>query len=153
MAGIEDTDATEASKFEEKLKELENFPGLPRGPANRVQPRGVAGSSLTVPGNPRQHRNLGESQLRPTNRDVESVVINIEKLLEISKNCGDCVICLDSFGVEKEDECGGVKVLEKCGHKFHGFCIDEWLRKYGTTCPICRTYVCSSVSLTLRHEV
>uniref|UniRef100_A0A803L790 RING-type domain-containing protein n=1 Tax=Chenopodium quinoa TaxID=63459 RepID=A0A803L790_CHEQI len=115
------------------------------GSANLVQPEGQARSSLPVRGNPRQHRNLGESQSWQPNRDAESVVIDIEKILESSKNCGDCVICLDSFGVEKDDEYGGVKVLEQCEHKFHEFCIDEWLRKYGTTCPICRTYVYSSV--------
>uniref|UniRef100_A0A803L789 RING-type domain-containing protein n=1 Tax=Chenopodium quinoa TaxID=63459 RepID=A0A803L789_CHEQI len=69
--------------------------------------------------------------------DVNSVVIDVEKLQGISKNCADCVVCLEGFDAEKEDNCGGFKVLEQCGHKFHGSCIDEWLSKH-KTCPICR---------------
>uniref|UniRef100_A0A803LHG5 RING-type domain-containing protein n=1 Tax=Chenopodium quinoa TaxID=63459 RepID=A0A803LHG5_CHEQI len=59
--------------------------------------------------------------------DVNSVVIDVEKLQEISENSADCVICFEGFDAEKEDDCGGFKVLEQCGHKFHGSCIDEWL--------------------------
>uniref|UniRef100_A0A803L791 RING-type domain-containing protein n=1 Tax=Chenopodium quinoa TaxID=63459 RepID=A0A803L791_CHEQI len=112
------------------------------------------GRSQRVPRIPRsEHRNQGEVQ--PSyNHDKESVVvIDVEKLQEISKNCDDCVICLDSFVGEKDDdEYGGVKVLEQCGHKFHGFCIDEWLSKH-RTCPLCRTCVRSNVFRTLREGV
>ena len=70
--------------------------------------------------------------------DIEAaVVIDDEKLGEITKNVLNCLICLDGLEDEDGHDIGGVRVLE-CGHRFHAACIDEWLIKYRRVCPICR---------------
>ncbi|KAJ8452577.1 hypothetical protein Cgig2_004913 [Carnegiea gigantea] len=62
--------------------------------------------------------------------DIEAaVVIEDEKLGEITKNVLDCLICLDGLEDEDGHDIGGISVLE-CGHRFHAACIDEWLIKY-----------------------
>lgn len=43
-----------------------------------------------------------------------------------------CTICLGEYQ-EKEI----LRIMPKCGHKFHLSCIDVWLRKQ-STCPVCR---------------
>ncbi|KAG6574779.1 RING-H2 finger protein ATL52, partial [Cucurbita argyrosperma subsp. argyrosperma] len=43
-----------------------------------------------------------------------------------------CSICLGEYE-EKEV----LRMMPKCGHRFHRSCIDVWLRKQ-STCPICR---------------
>lgn len=45
---------------------------------------------------------------------------------------GECVVCLDELGI------GGLVVKEMpCKHRFHGNCVEKWLKIHGT-CPICR---------------
>ncbi|CAH8261176.1 unnamed protein product [Arabidopsis lyrata] len=46
-----------------------------------------------------------------------------------------CSICLQDW---EEGEVG--RKLERCGHKFHMNCIDEWLLRQ-ETCPICRDHL------------
>ncbi|KAH8648568.1 hypothetical protein BX600DRAFT_116417 [Xylariales sp. PMI_506] len=43
-----------------------------------------------------------------------------------------CSICTDDF-IDGMD----VRKLP-CGHTYHPQCIDEWLRDFGVTCPLCR---------------
>lgn len=43
----------------------------------------------------------------------------------------ECVICLD------EIEVGDLAKEMPCSHKFHGDCIEKWLKLHGC-CPICR---------------
>lgn len=44
----------------------------------------------------------------------------------------ECVVCLDELGV------GGRVVKEMpCKHRFHGECVEKWLKIHGS-CPICR---------------
>jgi hypothetical protein len=46
-----------------------------------------------------------------------------------------CSVCL-------EDAVPGDALKKtRCGHSFHGDCIDQWLRK-NVTCPVCRVAVC-----------
>jgi len=58
----------------------------------------------------------------------------------------------DSMGIIKNDECciclngfnetdNGLKIL-KCGHLYHGKCINEWLKR-DMRCPTCRFDVAS----------
>ncbi|GFP93705.1 E3 ubiquitin-protein ligase atl41 [Phtheirospermum japonicum] len=53
-----------------------------------------------------------------------------------SETCDDnnCVICLSVM--EKHDE---VRVLPNCRHVFHKGCIDAWIDKCKTSCPVCRS--------------
>jgi hypothetical protein len=44
----------------------------------------------------------------------------------------NCSICLDKY-----DEKQLTRILP-CKHSFHVFCIDEWLKKSNSFCPICR---------------
>ncbi|XP_004510868.1 RING-H2 finger protein ATL54-like [Cicer arietinum] len=46
--------------------------------------------------------------------------------------CTQCVICLGDY---KEKEI--LRIIPYCGHTFHLYCIDMWLRKQ-STCPVCR---------------
>ena len=45
-----------------------------------------------------------------------------------------CAVCLKAF--EKQKKRVFVKKL-KCGHVFHGSCIDKWLAR-ARSCPCCR---------------
>lgn len=47
-----------------------------------------------------------------------------------------CTICLGDL-VAKEE----VRVLPKCGHFYHKACIDAWLCRRSTRCPVCRDVV------------
>ncbi|KAL4574230.1 hypothetical protein LXL04_021056 [Taraxacum kok-saghyz] len=44
---------------------------------------------------------------------------------------GECVICLEEWGV------GDVVKEMPCKHKFHGGCVEKWLKIHGS-CPVCR---------------
>ncbi|CAN0923645.1 E3 ubiquitin-protein ligase MPSR1 [Linum grandiflorum] len=54
--------------------------------------------------------------------------------LKTVEDCGngECVICLDEW--EKEGEV--VKEMP-CKHRFHGGCVEKWLKVHGS-CPVCR---------------
>ncbi|KAL1567765.1 hypothetical protein AAHA92_03209 [Salvia divinorum] len=54
--------------------------------------------------------------------------------LELSEDEEMCSICLVEF--EGEDS---VTKLPKCGHLFHGECIEKWLDKCQFSCPLCRS--------------
>ncbi|VVA09904.1 PREDICTED: receptor homology region [Prunus dulcis] len=43
-----------------------------------------------------------------------------------------CAICLENY---KDEEI--LKVLP-CQHEFHSSCVDSWLTKWGTFCPVCK---------------
>ncbi|CAN4081298.1 unnamed protein product [Withania somnifera] len=44
----------------------------------------------------------------------------------------ECVVCLDEMGVS-----GGVVKEMPCKHRFHGECVEKWLKIHGS-CPVCR---------------
>lgn len=44
---------------------------------------------------------------------------------------GECVICLDEWVI------GGIVKEMPCKHRFHGDCIEKWLKMHGS-CPVCR---------------
>jgi len=45
----------------------------------------------------------------------------------------ECSICLLNF------EPGDMMRVMKCGHRFHKECVDEWLSRYKSVCPLCKT--------------
>mmetsp|Transcript_34396 Transcript_34396/g.74495 ORF Transcript_34396/g.74495 Transcript_34396/m.74495 type:complete len:325 (-) Transcript_34396:1079-2053(-) len=47
-----------------------------------------------------------------------------------------CLICFEALGGPKQ----GRRILRPCGHKFHGKCIKQWLKKQNT-CPLCRVRI------------
>lgn len=68
---------------------------------------------------------------------LNPTVINSIKVCKYSKKDGvvegtDCSVCLSEF---EEDET--LRLLPKCNHAFHLYCIDTWLRSH-TNCPLCR---------------
>ncbi|KAG6386888.1 hypothetical protein SASPL_152065 [Salvia splendens] len=60
--------------------------------------------------------------------------VTIFRELEMSDEEEMCSICLVEF--EEEDS---VTKLPKCGHLFHGECIEKWLDKCRFSCPLCRS--------------
>ncbi|KAJ6837025.1 uncharacterized protein M6B38_323740 [Iris pallida] len=47
----------------------------------------------------------------------------------------ECAVCLNEFGEGEK-----VRVLPRCGHRFHVCCIDMWFCSH-STCPLCRCAV------------
>lgn len=51
-------------------------------------------------------------------------------------NCEEaCAICLEDY------DNGDMLRLLPCKHEFHVECIDPWLTKWGTFCPVCKLEV------------
>ncbi|KAG2597233.1 RING-H2 finger protein ATL39-like [Panicum virgatum] len=48
----------------------------------------------------------------------------------------ECAVCL----AELRDG-DAARALPRCGHRFHAACVDAWLRRRHTTCPLCRASV------------
>ncbi|KAH7294900.1 hypothetical protein KP509_27G024100 [Ceratopteris richardii] len=51
-----------------------------------------------------------------------------------------CAICLGEYA-----ECDPLRILPQCGHTFHVWCIDAWLRR-NASCPVCRIRIQSTSS-------
>ncbi|KAJ6812603.1 RING-H2 finger protein ATL3-like [Iris pallida] len=52
-----------------------------------------------------------------------------------AQDATECAVCLNEF-----DEGEKVRVLPRCGHRFHVGCIDMWFCSH-STCPLCRQAV------------
>ncbi|KAI4330599.1 hypothetical protein MLD38_028874 [Melastoma candidum] len=53
----------------------------------------------------------------------------------VSESGGQCCICLEDFKQGEEAE------ETPCKHRFHGLCINSWLKKSSGTCPMCRSSI------------
>jgi len=51
---------------------------------------------------------------------------------EAKSEPGECPICLQSFTAQ--EPC----VRLQCGHMYHKFCINKWLARGCSSCPLCR---------------
>lgn len=61
---------------------------------------------------------------------------------EVTKNCTECLICLEGFELDNGDHVQDNWVLQVCGHKFHGECMLSWYNiQRKRTCPTCRRVV------------
>jgi hypothetical protein len=65
--------------------------------------------------------------------DVEFEVEVAEVVEEVEVG-EECPICLDEFDDSDEEN---KSFVTDCGHKFHGKCLERWLRERDT-CPSCR---------------
>ncbi|KAJ9536951.1 hypothetical protein OSB04_029684 [Centaurea solstitialis] len=70
---------------------------------------------------------------------IKSIAICKYKRGDGLVSCTDCSVCLGEF---QEDE--SIRVLPKCSHAFHVYCIDTWLKTH-LNCPLCRAKVCLDV--------
>ncbi|KAF5464096.1 hypothetical protein F2P56_014205 [Juglans regia] len=77
---------------------------------------------------------------RPKRRGLDPAVVetfpilaySAVKGLKIGRGALECAVCLNEF----EDH-ETLRLLPKCNHVFHPYCIDTWLTSWGT-CPVCR---------------
>ncbi|CAN1277123.1 RING-H2 finger protein ATL8 [Linum perenne] len=69
----------------------------------------------------------------PTETEILPVVVHGSHRMAVGDECS---ICLGDF-VDGER----VRVLPKCNHEFHVWCIDKWLAAHAT-CPNCRESSC-----------
>ncbi|KAM3207197.1 hypothetical protein ACQJBY_062421 [Aegilops geniculata] len=68
----------------------------------------------------------------PRDSDVAAAVAGALKTVDAPSDGRGCLICMDDD-----------KVLWKetpCGHRFHGRCVETWLKAKGS-CPMCRRQV------------
>ncbi|KAM3295451.1 hypothetical protein ACQJBY_038003 [Aegilops geniculata] len=54
------------------------------------------------------------------------------KAHKVGKGELECAVCLSEF-----DDDDTLRLLPKCSHAFHAYCIDAWLASH-VTCPVCR---------------
>ncbi|KAK1438429.1 hypothetical protein QVD17_04238 [Tagetes erecta] len=78
-------------------------------------------------------------------KGLDKVTINSIRVCKYKKEDGsilgtDCLVCLGEFQEEEK-----LRLLPKCSHAFHVYCIDNWLANH-SNCPLCRANVsCVSV--------
>lgn len=73
-------------------------------------------------------------------KGLDEGIINSIRVCKYKKGDGlvsgtDCPVCLGEF---QEDE--KLRLLPKCSHAFHVYCIDTWLTSH-SNCPLCRANV------------
>ncbi|KAJ0666165.1 putative transcription factor C2H2 family [Helianthus annuus] len=73
-------------------------------------------------------------------KGLDEAMIKSIKVCKYKKEDGlvsstDCPVCLGEF---QEDE--KLRLLPKCSHAFHVYCIDNWLTNH-SNCPLCRASV------------
>ncbi|KAL2926189.1 RING-H2 finger protein ATL32 [Bienertia sinuspersici] len=72
---------------------------------------------------------------------------NVEAHIEPTKiGPLECAVCLSPY--QEEDI---LRLLPKCDHLFHLYCVDRWLTA-NTTCPICRADLSGVLSQSSRAE-
>ncbi|KAI9264382.1 hypothetical protein BDA99DRAFT_559648 [Phascolomyces articulosus] len=69
-----------------------------------------------------------DSQITRRSFSISTVVSQQQHHLQEQVSC---VICLDSF------TCGDVLRILPCHHEYHRDCIDTWLTKKSSSCPLC----------------
>ncbi|XP_021653374.2 uncharacterized protein LOC110644756 [Hevea brasiliensis] len=100
-----------------------------------------------------QKRDLARSRARKENREFEVVLreVEFEVMVQLGKILAKtidpvlkglkkvegeegevCGVCQEEIEMGEE-----VRAME-CMHRFHGFCIVQWLKRKKKTCPLCR---------------
>ena len=65
---------------------------------------------------------------------TETQFNNLEKIKDIDKESKECLICLEMFDTNNNDEI--IRLI--CKHCFHCNCIKSWLCLENNKCPVCR---------------
>ena len=60
-----------------------------------------------------------------------SETVDGKQFCKIHEPHGECSICLDAMSKRSSSRL-------KCEHRLHTNCIQKWIRKGSTTCPLCR---------------
>ncbi|OAY24369.1 E3 ubiquitin-protein ligase Os04g0590900 [Manihot esculenta] len=71
---------------------------------------------------------------------LDEIIIKSITMVKYKKGDGliegtDCSVCLSEF---QEDD--SLRLLPKCSHAFHVYCIDTWLKSH-SNCPLCRANI------------
>ncbi|KAK8502523.1 hypothetical protein V6N13_095612 [Hibiscus sabdariffa] len=100
-------------------------------------------------------KELAMSRARETNRDFGTTILEVqwEVAIELGRILAEtidpAIAGTDDVKIEKEDDgaCGicledlkkgeKVRAMGVCGHKFHGHCIIQWIKRK-QNCPLCR---------------
>ncbi|TVU21210.1 hypothetical protein EJB05_30834, partial [Eragrostis curvula] len=100
-------------------------------------------SSGSTPGPPSPPRTQDEQ------RELDRLVASLPPIFvvhaggaagEKEKAAAECAVCIAEL--RDGDE---ARALPRCGHRFHAACVDAWLRRRHTTCPLCRASVVVAV--------
>ncbi|KAF8661785.1 hypothetical protein HU200_056739 [Digitaria exilis] len=60
----------------------------------------------------------------------------------VARGAGEeCAVCIAELRDGEE-----ARALPRCGHRFHAACVEAWLRRRHTTCPLCRASVVVAVA-------
>ncbi|XVF69479.1 hypothetical protein PTKIN_Ptkin11bG0085400 [Pterospermum kingtungense] len=94
------------------------------------------------------------SRARETNRDYETslmevqLAVGIELAKFLAEKMEPAFAGTNGVKIEEDEVCGicqedmekgeEVRAMARCTHKFHWFCIFEWVKRK-TNCPLCRT--------------
>ena len=91
-------------------------------------------------GQPRRQQQQASKPIIPAGTVVIYKNKNIKQETEEAKCSNECAICLEEL--KEGDRC---RVLSKCKHIYHIYCIDRWLLME-SHCPLCRGSVHASGS-------
>ncbi|XP_077231345.1 receptor homology region transmembrane domain ring H2 motif protein 1 [Tasmannia lanceolata] len=70
---------------------------------------------------------------------INSQIVDVLPCFTFNTSCSDCKPTAETCSICLEDYKNGetLKVLP-CQHEFHSVCVDAWLKKWGTFCPLCK---------------
>ncbi|GJN32037.1 hypothetical protein PR202_gb20508 [Eleusine coracana subsp. coracana] len=77
-----------------------------------------------------------QNEQRDHDRLIASLPTFVVRAGEKGQAVEECAVCI----VELRDG-DEARALPRCGHRFHAACVDAWLRRQHTTCPLCRASV------------
>ncbi|OQU86792.1 E3 ubiquitin-protein ligase EL5 [Sorghum bicolor] len=113
----------------------------------RLFSRKRAGASSSATNNPVDHDDDDDASSTastppsspPTSQDLHDRLVASLPTFVARSGSGagaECAVCI----AELRDGDEG-RALPRCGHRFHAACVDAWLRRRHTTCPLCRASV------------
>ncbi|KAF5449629.1 hypothetical protein F2P56_030054 [Juglans regia] len=110
-------------------QESDDAPTTPRDRFILVNP--FTQGMVVIEGSTSLENLLREAVVKDAQPPASKASIEAMPNVEVGEDGGECAICLDEW------EVGGVAKEMPCNHRFHGNCIERWLRIHGS-CPVCR---------------